>query len=183
MQILYLGVVVVVLLAVWCLRAVRQEYRTRQRLLLPTVAAVWIFYTLQGVLTAFAAWESVWQLPLSPASSQPVGAGALMVGLGIAVAAVVEFRSLRRMSGTLSNKLVTSGIYRWSRNPQNVGWGVACLGAALLGRSGLALLLTGLFWAMLLIYLPAEEDYLERAFGEEYRRYRLTTARLWGRPK
>ncbi len=78
---------------------------------------------------------------------------------------------------------VASGVYRWSRNPQNVGWAVVYVGAALFGRSGLALVLAGLFWVSFLIYLPLEEEHLGRIFGNEYREYAFRTARFWGRAR
>jgi protein-S-isoprenylcysteine O-methyltransferase Ste14 len=55
------------------------------------------------------------------------------------------------------------------------------LGVALLGRSGLALVLVLLFGIVFHIYLVAvEEPYLKQMFGESYRRYRLNTPRYAG---
>lgn len=58
------------------------------------------------------------------------------------LAGMLEFRSLRKMSGLETSKLITTGIYRYSRNPQYTGWFLALLGISIMGRSGLALLLT-----------------------------------------
>jgi len=44
-----------------------------------------------------------------------------------------------------ANKLVASGIYRWSGNPQMGCWGLVPPGIALIGRSALALMLVALF--------------------------------------
>lgn len=63
-------------------------------------------------------------------------------------AGIVEFRSLQRVSGRRMDQLITTGIFRWSRNPQNVGWALALFGLAIAGRSGAALLLAALFWIM-----------------------------------
>ena len=76
-----------------------------------------------------------------------------------------------------------SGPYRYSRNPQVVGWGLTLLGAALIGRSFEALLLVVAFLLVHRLHLATEERYLERTFGEEYRRYRAKAPRFLGLPK
>lgn len=79
-----------------------------------------------------------------------------------------------------SSRLITGGIYRWSRNPQNVGWTLFLVGMALLRTSGLVLLLAVLFWVSFRMYLPLEEQLLERIFGDAYRTYRSQTHRYLG---
>lgn len=86
------------------------------------------------------------------------------------------------MSGLETNVLITVGVDRYSRNPQNAGWGLALLGVALLGNSGLALLLAAMFWLMFRIYIPLEEKYLEQVFGAAYREYCAKTPRFLGWP-
>ncbi len=178
-----IAILLLVLVGIYSLQRIRHEYRTRDTFTARTVLAVWVLYGLHAALTVFAAWQSVWGLPISVPLSRVFGGPLLLLGLALVIAAIIEFRSFRRMSGMLSNKLVASGVYRWSRNPQNVGWAVVYVGVALLGRSGLAFLLTGLFWVSFLIYLPLEEEHLERIFGQEYREYGSKTARFWGRPR
>ncbi|GAB6101839.1 hypothetical protein JCM16138_10620 [Thermococcus atlanticus] len=58
------------------------------------------------------------------------------------------------------------------------------LGISLAGRSLLALLLTAAFAIGFHKYVvELEEPYLERVFGEEYRRYKERTPRYLGLPK
>jgi len=82
------------------------------------------------------------------------------------------------------SKLITTGIYRWSRNPQFLGFYLSLLGLSLLGRSGYALLLA----IIAIIYchdyiVKVEEPYLERIFKEEYRAYKSRTPRYFGIPR
>lgn len=107
----------------------------------------------------------------------------ILVGTVIFSAGIWSFRSFKRMSGLDNSKLVTSGIYQWSRNPQNVGWFLFLLGTAVLGRSGLALLLAGLFWGLFVFYVRLEEQYLGKVFDEKYHRYMQWSHRYFGPPR
>jgi len=83
-----------------------------------------------------------------------------------------------------ASKLITTGIYHWSRNPQFLGLYFALLGISLLGRSGFALLLTTIAIIYCHYYIvKVEEPYLERIFGANYIVYKSRTPRYIGIPK
>ncbi len=105
--------------------------------------------------------------------------GAVILPMGM-----IEFRSLSRSCGQDISKLITTGIYRWSRNPQFIGWFLILLGISLAGRSGFAFVLTGVFVIVIYLYtVLLAEPYLESLYGEEYRSFKLRTARWIGIPK
>jgi protein-S-isoprenylcysteine O-methyltransferase Ste14 len=81
--------------------------------------------------------------------------GIVLLGVGgsLFVARIISFRSYRRISGVDTSILVTTGAYRWSRNPQNVGWALFLVGIALIGRSALALLMAAVFWGTFHAYV------------------------------
>jgi len=176
---LAVGAAVLVGLAAWCGVRIRGEYETRRHLTLTTVALVWVMYSLHFGLVAVAATHSIWPLSL-PAWCAAAGGLLVVGGTGIYLAAAVEFRSLKRMSGMDASRLVTTGIYRWSRNPQNVGWTLFLVGVGILRFSGMALLLAALFWIGFRVYLPLEERLLERLYGDAFREYRARTHRYIG---
>jgi len=166
----------------WCQVRVERTYADGGLLSLGTVWLVWILYAMQiGVVAApaVAGWGS---LPGPPLLWRTLGF--LLVGLGLTFGAwgAASFRSLRRMNGRDTSELVTTGAYRYSRNPQNVGIGVALVGAALLGPSNIALAAAALFWVMFRIYVPIEERFLESTYGERYRAYRASSHRYLGLP-
>ncbi|MHA1711877.1 MAG: methyltransferase family protein [Candidatus Freyarchaeota archaeon] len=100
----------------------------------------------------------------------------LGVGIVVMLMGMIEFRSLRKISGLETTELVTTGIYRWSRNPQFFGWFLALLGVSLIGRSGFAFLLTIGYIILCHFYITQiEEPYLERVFGEKYLLYKSKT--------
>lgn len=184
MQILlWCGTFVVVFLTAYCAWRARREYKGLGHLTFTTALAVWGAYSLHFVLTLYAAWSSTWALLIPPATAIAGGFVLMIVGALFFVAGIREFRTLRRMSGMVTDQLVTSGIYRWSRNPQNVGWGLFLLGVAVLGRSGMGLLLVGLSWLSFRLYMPDEERHLRQVYGDEYRKYFEHAPRYFGLPK
>lgn len=173
----------IVVLGAGCILRVRAELLREARLSGVTFVSVWLLYTAHFAITLAAAATSRWPLPLSPVGARV--AGVLLVGVGalLFVGGIVSFRSFRRMSGLDTSRLVTNGAYRWSRNPQNVGWALFLVGIAFAGRSGLALLMAGVFWVTFRAYVSAEEAFLSRTFGEAYRDYCASTHRYLGPPR
>ena len=139
---------------------------------------MWGFYHLELILSSL---YGVWRIPLDETLALAGGLFLIAGGGGILAAGMIEFRSWRRSCGQDITKLVTTGIYRWSRNPQFMGCLLYLSGISLMGRSGLAFLLTAT--ASLVIYwytVRLAEPYLERLYGEEYRLYKSHVARWVG---
>jgi protein-S-isoprenylcysteine O-methyltransferase Ste14 len=88
----------------------------------------------------------------------------------------------RRFSGLVAiqseHELVTTGIYRYVRNPSYLGLLVASLGWALVFRAGVGILITALFLIPLRARIKSEERLLADHFGTEYESYRARTWRL-----
>ena len=77
----------------------------------------------------------------------------------------------RNTSG-LRDGFVSSGPYRFSRNPQYVGDIILFVGVSVIANS-LLLWITHLLLALLFLVAPlAEEPWLEEQYGEAYREYR-----------
>jgi protein-S-isoprenylcysteine O-methyltransferase Ste14 len=125
-------------------------------------------------------------LPIPPglggANKLAVLAGSAFVLIGFALAAL----SMRRfrvagtsvVPGEPSTALVTTGPYAVTRNPIYIGF--------VLAYFGLAIMLTSLWIVALLIpvlfilqrgVVEREEAYLERQFGEAYRKYKARVPR------
>ena len=173
---------VLVVAASVAVRLVARDYRRDQELSWPSVVAVWGAYLLHAGLVLVAAWRAPmgrWPVPMAWPSLG--GAGSLAAGVGICAFAIRRFASLGRMSGRRTDELVTSGVYSVSRNPQNLGWGLALFGASLLGRSTTALLLTLAFGTLVHLYIvKLEEPYLMRTYGQTYADYLQQVGRYLG---
>lgn len=74
--------------------------------------------------------------------------------------------------------LVTTGPYRWIRNPMyTAALGIA-LGLAALLRSLAFFAVFAVYLALILLLLPGEEEGLERCYGQRFAAYRKVTKRL-----
>lgn len=81
-----------------------------------------------------------------------------------------------------STKLVTGGIYRYSRNPAFLGFDLTYLGILFMFFNWFLCAVTLLAGLMLhLQIINVEEDYLINAFGDEYMEYSKTVCRYFGR--
>jgi len=171
-------VVLGILIGVRC----RREYRIRNAPKRLTVALVWGFYAVHFGLYAMALAWPTWRFELPLALALAAGGLLALAGIFIHLSAVAAFASVRRMSGLKTGRLVTHGIYRWSRNPQVVGWSMVLLGLGIWRMSWTALLLAVIFWGSYWLFLPLEEALLARLYGEAYTRYKRDTHRFFGLP-
>ena len=126
----------------------------------------------------------IWSFPglgLTPSVRDILGGAIIFVGLIVSAAGVGLF--IRSGTAIIPYKpataLVTSGIYRWTRNPMYLGLALIYAGAALLLNSLPALVLLpavlAIIWSWVIL---REEAYLERAFGAEYVAYK-NRVRAW----
>jgi protein-S-isoprenylcysteine O-methyltransferase Ste14 len=109
-----------------------------------------------------------------------VGLAFVAIGVALAALAVRNFRlaGTSVVPGEPSTALVVAGPYQITRNPIYIGF--------VLAYFGLAVMLTSVWVLLLLIpvlmilqrgVVEREEDYLERQFGESYRRYKARVPR------
>ena len=77
-------------------------------------------------------------------------------------------------------ELITSGIYRFSRNPAFLGFDLMYIGMMLMYCNLLIVPLTVFAIVMLHLQILQEERYLDETFGEAYREYKRHTFRYLG---
>lgn len=138
----------------------------------------WLLLALLGS-AALHRWLPLLQLLHAPWTL--LGVAPLAAGLVLAVAGVGAFR---RAGTTVipfapSSALVTTGVYRFTRNPMYLGLTLILTGSAwLCGSLGAFLPLPFLVWILQGGYIRAEERVLEQSFGADYVRYR-SSVRRW----
>jgi protein-S-isoprenylcysteine O-methyltransferase Ste14 len=80
-------------------------------------------------------------------------------------------------------KVITKGLYRFTRNPTYIGIILMQIGLGIACSSWLYLLLTVALMILLNANLSAEERYCLYRFGDDYQKYKNSTPRWIGIPK
>lgn len=121
-------------------------------------------------------------LPLDfPSVLNWVGYLLVFVGLGLPITSAIQFMQAQTTldpHGSVT-RIVTSGPYRFSRNPIYLGFLCMLIGFAFIFRSYWGLILSPLFIALMnTLVIKHEESYLETKFGEPYTSYK-SRVRRW----
>ena len=102
-----------------------------------------------------------------------------VAGLLLCLVSIAVFRSPLKVLCLSTGTLAVTGPYRWSRNPQYIGWFLFLLGYALNDWSwwcfAAMLIVTVYIHALILI----EEEHLHRVFGTRYAEYRRAVPRYF----
>jgi len=121
-------------------------------------------------------------LPFIPAAMPAGWLGAMVFALALALFAWAIATITRAGSNVPTNRpttaIVVAGPYRFSRNPIYIAMVLGLIGLAI-ALNSLWLLLTLVPFALVIRYgvVAREEVYLERKFGDDYRRYRARVRR------
>jgi len=187
---MWLYILLYALAIVWIVLGIFEWVGTKKayeqgRVLSKGVSIGWGVLSVIGIsLICVTSFFSIWPLPINEKVALIGGFAILGIGIFIMMAGMIDFHSFSRVMGQDTSKLVTTGVYRWSRNPQLLGAYLLIFGISLIGRSGLAFLFTAvgvLYFHLYIIKL--EEPFLERVFGEEYHRYKIHAPRYIRMPK
>ena len=97
--------------------------------------------------------------------------GVLLIALGVFMWFSANFAS-KLDDNIKSNKLVTTGIYAWVRNPIYSAFLLMCTGAILIANNIILLLLPLLYWIFMTVLMKnTEEKWLQELYGQEYTEY------------
>jgi protein-S-isoprenylcysteine O-methyltransferase Ste14 len=115
-----------------------------------------------------------------PSTLRAAGLALIALALLLGGLAAWQFRRARTALEPWkpSTALVTSGIFRFSRNPIYLGFLLVLVGLGLFRDSPWIVAMAAPLWAVYRVGVIArEEAYLARLFGEEYRAYCARTRR------
>jgi protein-S-isoprenylcysteine O-methyltransferase Ste14 len=139
-------------------------------LVLACLGAGWIAHRLRPVRF----------LPDLGIAGPAVGAGLVLAGLVVGLAGVREFRRHRTPTSPYrpTTALVTSGIFRATRNPMYLGFVLVTVGVAIAFNSA-AFLVSALLLVLLLhlAVIRPEERFLAERYGGDFEAYRRGTRR------
>lgn len=156
------------------------------------IARLAVLYALvvPGALTIAMPWLLLHRHPMTMGGPPWLRwAGWILVALGVVMIVLCVRDLVRRGRGTPAPQvppihLVTSGLYRWTRNPMYVGILAVLLGESLAFWSRGLLIATVCTWMSMELFLQAfEERTLRRRFGAEYEAYLRAVPRWIGWPR
>ena len=162
-------------LAVWVMR---HDYRRHGRLTWLGFGVLVCWFFLPHLAMDFAVrYTSPWML------RQYVGLGLAILGLSILLNSILSFRSAKKVMALDPGKLTVSGLYRWSRNPQYVGWFLFVAGFGVMWWTWRCWIALAMLFAALHVIVFVEEEHLDRTFGDAYRDFRARVPRWFGAPR
>jgi protein-S-isoprenylcysteine O-methyltransferase Ste14 len=113
-----------------------------------------------------------------------LGTGWFYAGIPIYLLGLISYAMVWvGFATTPPDKLVTKGIYRYSRNPMQLSQVVIYLGVGIATASWVFLLLAAAYMIMPFLWVDAEERHCLRYYGNAYREYMNRTPRWIGIPK
>ena len=142
----------------------RREYRTRGNLSLPGLLLLCLMLFMPNLVFHYAVSYRIPDTMLGYA-----GALISLAGLVLCLVAVIFFKSLSKVLCMDAGHLTVSGPYRYSRNPQYVGWLIFLFGYALMDWSLWCLAALVVVAVSLHFLVLIEEEHLQRVFGDRYR--------------
>ncbi|MDX2416620.1 MAG: isoprenylcysteine carboxylmethyltransferase family protein [Xanthomonadales bacterium] len=141
----------------------RWEYLRRGNL---TLMGLFLLSTMFFVPNLVLEYATTYEMPDTLLDYFGVFVG--VAGLALCLISITFFRSVSKVLCIDAGKLTTSGPYRWSRNPQYVGWFLFLLGFALNDWSLWCLAALIVIAISLHLLILVEEEHLRRVFGESY---------------
>jgi protein-S-isoprenylcysteine O-methyltransferase Ste14 len=156
-------------------------------------------YERQGELTAFSSFLEVLIFALHGMASYlflDSDLGQVRLGNPVTILAIVAMvvglallgvamggLGMKRSVGQEVTALKESGLYRWSRNPQIVTYGLFIIGYAMLWPSWSGAVWVIIYWLIGHKMVLTEEAHLKQVYGQAYASYYSRTPRYIGLPR
>ncbi len=168
------------LTALFIFRRVGHDYQTLQRLTpLSTLLETLIFF-LHGV-ASYAFLDS--RLVSVNTGSPLFIVAVLCIGVGLVLVAVsMGWLGMGKSLGRDVTGLQQTGLYRYTRNPQIVAYGLVVIGYALLWPAWSGLVWVVTYGLIAQIMVRTEERHLRRVYSQAYEDYCIHTPRYLGWP-
>jgi protein-S-isoprenylcysteine O-methyltransferase Ste14 len=169
--------------AVWFLR---REYYLRGKLNMFACAMHVGVIVLHGVFSALVIWGLGSVPPLGPTGA--LGIALIVIGLGLTAYAMNFFQPIKRWPikrwlGYTQDKLITTGIFSYTRNPQFLCYGLVVFGACAAWCTWPVIFVLLSYGGLVYAITKVEEEHLVRVFGKAYEEYCARTPRYIGLPK
>ena len=158
----------------------RWEYRKRGKLSLLGLFLLCAMLFMPNLVLEYA---TAYEMPSTLLDY--IGVLVALFGLVVCLIGIINFRSVSKVLCTDAGELTLSGPYRFSRNPQYVGWFLFLLGFAMNDWSLWCLSALVVVAISLHLLVLVEEEHLQDVFGEPYIDFCRKVPRYiaWGRAR
>ena len=156
----------------------RFEYRRRGRLSVLGLSLLIVMILVPNLMLDYA---TEYEIPSTPLDYAGVVIAA--AGVVLCLVSMVVFRSPLKVLCLDVGTLTIAGPYRWSRNPQYLGFAAFLFGYALTDWSWWCLAAMALIASYVHLLILIEEEHLRRTFGEKYAEYCQAVPRYFGRTR
>ena len=154
----------------------RFEYRRRGRL---SVLGLSLLIAMIFVPNLMLDYATKYEMPTTVLDYAGIGIAA--AGLVLCLVSMVVFRSPLNVLCLDVGALTLTGPYRWSRNPQYIGFFAFLFGFALTDWSWWCLVTMVIIATYMHLLILVEEEHLRRTFGEKYTDFCQAVPRYFGR--
>lgn len=135
----------------------------------PVYVAVILALTAAGIALTASGYVPMARVELLRIPLRIAGIALIVLGAWLWWSAVFRSRVDRHIR---DNRLVTTGVYAWVRNPIYSAFLMACAGALLLADNLWLLVLPPVYWLYLTVLMKhTEEKWLAKLYGQEYGDY------------
>jgi len=151
---------------------VRRDYQKKGRAsVLSVMLEMAVFFFHANLFYTFAPYRWL-SLPELPENKVLKVTSLILIFTGLALLSVAMLQlGYRSTLGTKAEKLENKGLYRYTRNPQVIAYGIFLTGWAMCAGSSLAIAWLILYAVVAHLMVITEEEHLLRTFGEPYASY------------
>ena len=139
-------------------------------------------YAIHAMFCGMLVWGNLYAAPLM-GSAAGLGITLMITGFVGSIYAMDFLRIFSRWMGSHTLGLKIDGLYRWSRNPQFIAYGLLLLGFFIPWWNNFAWLGILSYVVLVFVIVRLEEEHLERVYGAEYVEYSARVPRFFGFPK
>jgi protein-S-isoprenylcysteine O-methyltransferase Ste14 len=108
-----------------------------------------------------------------------LGIFVFIIGFSILIWGFINLQSIFRINGIKSDRLILKGIYKYTRNPQIIGYGLLIISYAIMWPSWYIIVSIISYIIISHNMILSEEKHLRKLFGEEYEKYCMKTPRYF----
>lgn len=163
---------------------VRQDYKKRMRLSMPSYLLEILVFGIHAHLIYVVMQAKYPNLPPFPHDKLKIIFSGILFASGALILLFSWLKLGTRPSlGIDKDNLITGGLYQYTRNPQLVGYGLMLAALTTLFFTWMVLIWFSLYIIVCVFMIQSEEEFLTQKYTEDYKKYCNKVSRIIGHKK